>query len=222
MPSIISLTMRSNASVGDMRRGAGAAGDGRHQFPAIGFRRLDKAGEADIDVAHHLEHVGAMRHRRPAAAMHEIGIGRLGRREGVGLVQEAANGDTGHQCCLSEPFVRDVRAVVAGCASDEAIRCRMAPWCLWIALAVIARDKREAQGAGRKQSSFLPVARNLDCFAEPVIGRVLPALTPALPITPPSAGRARRGCRLRYVRSAYAHRRRARPGRRGWECPSRR
>ena len=77
--------------------GTGAAGDRRHQLPAVGFGRLDEAGEPDIDVAHDLEHVGALRHRRPAAAMHEIGIGRLGRREGVGLVQEAANGDAGHQ-----------------------------------------------------------------------------------------------------------------------------
>ena len=82
---------------GDMGRGTGAAGDRRHQLPAIGFGGFDKAGEADIDLAHHLEDVGAVRHRRPAAAMDEIGIGRLRRREGIGLVQEAADGDTGHQ-----------------------------------------------------------------------------------------------------------------------------
>jgi hypothetical protein len=28
--------------------------------------------------------------------MHEVGIGRLGRRERVSLVQEAADGDAGH------------------------------------------------------------------------------------------------------------------------------
>ena len=103
MPSTISLTMRSNASLVTCAEGLAAARDRRHQLPAIGFGRLDEAGQADIDVAHDLEHVGAMRHRRPAAAMHEIVIGRLGRREGVGLVQEAADGDAGHQC-LSQCF----------------------------------------------------------------------------------------------------------------------
>ncbi|OIQ71875.1 hypothetical protein GALL_465060 [mine drainage metagenome] len=79
-----------------MGRGTGGAEDCRHQFPASGFRLIDKAGQPDIDVAHGLEHVGPLRHRRPATAMHEIGIGSLRRRKGVGLVQEAANGDTGH------------------------------------------------------------------------------------------------------------------------------
>ena len=88
--------------LGDMRRRTGAAGDRRNQLPAIGLRRFDESGQSHIDTAHHLEHVGAQRHRRPAAAMHEIGIGRLGRRESVGFVQEAANGDTGHEGYLGE------------------------------------------------------------------------------------------------------------------------
>jgi hypothetical protein len=54
--------------------------------------------------------------------MHESVLGRPGRREGVGLVQEAANGDTGHSYCLCELFAGDVRLVIAGCASDEAIQ----------------------------------------------------------------------------------------------------
>ena len=115
--------------LGYMRRRAGAAGNGRHQLPAVGLGRVDKAGQPDIDVAHHLEHIGALRHRRPAAAMHEVGIGRLRRREGVGLVQEAANGDTGHQFGLGQSVrARDVRLVIARSASGEAIRfaCRMA------------------------------------------------------------------------------------------------
>ena len=45
--------------LGHMRRGAGAAGNRRHHLPALGFRRFDKAGQPDIDVAHDLEHVGA-------------------------------------------------------------------------------------------------------------------------------------------------------------------
>ena len=80
----------------DMRRWAGGSRDRRDQLPAIGFGRLNEAGKADIDLAHDLEDVGPVRHRRPAAAVHEIVIGRLGRRERVGLVQEAADGDAGH------------------------------------------------------------------------------------------------------------------------------
>ena len=53
-----------------------------------------------------LEHVGALRHRRPAAAMHEIVISRLRRREGVGLVQKAANGDTGHISVSGKDAIR--------------------------------------------------------------------------------------------------------------------
>ena len=79
-----------------MRRWAGGCGDRRNQLPAVGFRFLDEAGKADIDLAHDLEHVGAVRHRRPAAAMDEIVIGRLGWRKSVGLVQKGANGDAGH------------------------------------------------------------------------------------------------------------------------------
>ena len=52
-------------------RGGGGGRDGRDQLPAIDFRRLDEAGEADIDVAHDLEHAGrAVRHGsgRPRAS----------------------------------------------------------------------------------------------------------------------------------------------------------
>jgi hypothetical protein len=90
----------------DVGRRACRAPDRRHQLPAFRFRRRHKTGHADIDVAHPLEQPGAVRHRRPAAAPHERVIDRLGRREGVGLVQEAANGDTGHRCCLSEGCAR--------------------------------------------------------------------------------------------------------------------
>src|SRR5258708_29542290 len=83
-----------------MRRWAGATRDGRHHLPALSLRLFDKSRQPDIDVAHDLEHVSALRHCRPAAAMHEAVISRLRGREGVGLVQEAANGDTGHQFCL--------------------------------------------------------------------------------------------------------------------------
>jgi hypothetical protein len=91
--------------VGDMRRRDRGRRDRRDQLPAIGFGRLDEAGQTDIDLAHDLEHVGAMRHRRPAAAMDEIVIGRLGRRERIGLVQKGANGDAGHQVSRSMLFV---------------------------------------------------------------------------------------------------------------------
>jgi hypothetical protein len=89
--------------VGDMRRWDCGRRDRRDQLPAIGFGRLDEAGKADIDVAHDLEHIGAMRHRRPASAMDEIVIGRLGWRERVGLVQKGANGDAGHS--VSRPML---------------------------------------------------------------------------------------------------------------------
>src|SRR5690606_38549170 len=72
-------------------------GDGRDHLPATRVRLLAEAGETDIDTAHHLENIVAVRHRRPSAAVDEIGIGRLGGRESVGLVQEAANGNTGHE-----------------------------------------------------------------------------------------------------------------------------
>ncbi len=81
---------------GHVRARGGGTGNGRNQLPAIDLGLLDKASQADIDVAHDPEHIGALRHRRPAAAMHEIIVSRLRRREGVGLVQEAANGDTDH------------------------------------------------------------------------------------------------------------------------------
>jgi len=82
--------------LGHMGRGTGSTEDGRHQLPAVVFCLLDKARQPDIDVAYGAQHIRSLHHRRPAAAMHEIGIERLRRREGVGLVQEAANGDTGH------------------------------------------------------------------------------------------------------------------------------
>src|ERR1700726_879293 len=37
--------------------------------------------------------------------MHEVLVSRLGRRKGIGLVQESANGNTGHGYCLSELFM---------------------------------------------------------------------------------------------------------------------
>src|SRR5207249_8993996 len=64
----------------------------RSHLPTIGLRLFDKSRQADIDVAHFHEQLRALRHRRPAAAMHKILVGRFRRREGVGLVQKAANG----------------------------------------------------------------------------------------------------------------------------------
>ena len=87
---------------GHMRAGTGAARNRRDHLPALSFRRFNESRQPDIDVAHDPEHVCALSHRRPATAMHEVVVGRLRRREGIGLVQEAANGDTGHQ--LSQTF----------------------------------------------------------------------------------------------------------------------
>ena len=106
MPSTITLTTRSNASSVTCAEGLAAQAMVGTSSQPWASACSDKAGQADIDVAHGLEHVGALRHRRPAAAMHEVVIGRLRRCEGVGLVQEAANGDTGHQVCLSQYSAR--------------------------------------------------------------------------------------------------------------------
>src|SRR5258708_10002670 len=57
--------------------------------------------------------------------MEEIVIGRVRRREGVGLVQEAANGDTGHQEVSASGLAGDVRLGLAKSASCEAI-----PFCM--------------------------------------------------------------------------------------------
>lgn len=110
---------------GDMRRRACTAGDRRNELPAIGFGAVDETGQADIDAAHHLQHAGALRHRRPAAAMLEVLKRRLRRSEGVGLVQEAAEGDTCHQLKSGPLNVRDVSLGPAARARCEAIRKRM-------------------------------------------------------------------------------------------------
>ena len=95
-----------------MRRRRRAAGHGRHQIPALRFGRFDEAGEADIDAAHDLQHVGAEGHRRPAAAMHERLVGRLGGSERIGFVQEAADGNAGHDAYSTQSG--------DGCQSGEA------------------------------------------------------------------------------------------------------
>jgi len=56
--------------------------------------------------AHFLEQLCPLRHRWPSAAMHERVINRLVGAKVLVLVQEAATGDTGHQFCLSQLFVR--------------------------------------------------------------------------------------------------------------------
>jgi hypothetical protein len=80
----------------NVRRRGCSGEDGRHQLPIPSLGLFDKSRQADIDVAHDPEHISALRHRWPAAAMHKIFKSRLGRREGVGLVQKTANGDAGH------------------------------------------------------------------------------------------------------------------------------
>jgi len=56
-------------------------------------------------------------------------------RKGVGLVQEAANGDTGHQFCLSQLFVRVTldSSIARAQATKQSQRC-MALSYFWIAL----------------------------------------------------------------------------------------
>ena len=108
-----------------MRAGSGGREDGRHKLPAFSFGRLDETSEPDIDAAEGLEHIGAQRHPRPAAAVHKGIIGRFRRRKRIGLVQKAANCDAGHSEGLFLSFGRDVRLVVRRSASCEAI-----PFCM--------------------------------------------------------------------------------------------
>ncbi|MGY4307689.1 hypothetical protein ACVIJ6_004932 [Bradyrhizobium sp. USDA 4369] len=82
--------------LGDMRRGAGRAGDGGNDVPAIGVRDRDETGLAGIDAAHGREHAGCIVDRGTAAAMHEGVVISLGRCKCIGLVQEAANRDARH------------------------------------------------------------------------------------------------------------------------------
>ena len=192
--------------LGDMGGGGGATGDGRHHLPAIGFGGFDKARQPDIDLAHDLEHVGAFGHRWPAAAMHEIVKGRLRRRKGVGLVQETANGDAGHQSSLGRSFhARELAPSLRKAQAREAIASRMALAPFWDCSLPSLRGAARPpwlEERGRQR-------RGMDCFAEPVIGRAFRAIEPfrrhmvvmsASPTALPSAGRARRGCRPRYAR----------------------
>ena len=60
------------------------------------------------------------------ADVNEIVIGRLGRRESVGLVQKGANGDAGHSVSRPMLFVGgDVKRVIVASASRGAI-----PFCM--------------------------------------------------------------------------------------------
>src|SRR5438105_752982 len=88
-----------------MRRRRRGGEDGRDQFPAMGLCGFVEAGKPDIDLADGPDLV-AQHHRGPAAAMYEGVIRRLGRRKGVGLVQEAADGYAGHRYGLGKSSER--------------------------------------------------------------------------------------------------------------------
>src|ERR1700754_1683262 len=60
--------------------------------------------------------------------MHKRLIGRLGRREGVGFVQEGADGDAGHYCLVLSSWRNDVRLLAPAGASRRALRNLHAAW----------------------------------------------------------------------------------------------
>lgn len=81
----------------DMCGRARRAPEERRQRPAGLARLSDEAEGADIGVAHRLDHGLARNEGRPAAAALEGVIAGLGGREGVGLMQEACDGNTGNR-----------------------------------------------------------------------------------------------------------------------------
>ena len=82
--------------LGHMRGRRGVGPGQRLAAMARLLRRLDEAGEGEVDAAHRVEQAGAGGHRREAAAVLEMLDARLGGREGIGLVLEAADCDGCH------------------------------------------------------------------------------------------------------------------------------
>ena len=78
------------------------------------LRRLDETGKRQVVTLHCLRHRGTTGQRRPGIALLKIGQAGLGGGEGVGLVPETGDGDTGHGLCgapvLSCPFTLPANA----------------------------------------------------------------------------------------------------------------
>ncbi len=151
--------------LGDMRRGAGAAGNGRHHLPALRFRRLDKAGEPDIDVAHDLEHIrrrtpspasrrrARNRHRSPSSARRYWSrAGSRQRRYGSSILSQ------------SNYFARDVRLVIAEAQATKQSAFRMASNYFRIACSTSLRGEErnhELRHSGMVRSTRPRIARGI-------------------------------------------------------------
>ena len=79
--------------LGDMGRGKGGAPECRNKRPAPPLGFLDEAANRHIDVSGRLDDSVALQKRRPEVAMLEGAKISHRRREGVGFVQEAADGN---------------------------------------------------------------------------------------------------------------------------------
>jgi hypothetical protein len=147
--------------------------------------------------------------------MDEIVIGRPGRRESVGLVQEAADGDADH-CVSAGVFVgRDVKRVIVASASWGAIPFCMPPHrrcaqseathrafygemdCFIACAPLRKRFAFVAGNDGEGAAATPPTSKPWEELANSQPGAPFKSMSPA---SPPSSGHARRDCRLRYVR----------------------
>jgi hypothetical protein len=124
-------------------------------LPAIGSRRFDEAGEPTLMRASP-QHVGALRHRRPAAAMHEIGkVAFVG--ASVGLVQKPPTAIRVINS-VSRLTVRDVKPCLARSASEKQSRCACA-WQGWL-----RSDPSLRRGRHCERSEHPPLRGAMDCF----------------------------------------------------------
>src|SRR3546814_19986621 len=81
--------------LGHVRRGRRLAPRQRQQLVPLRLRRLDEAGDRDVDALDGLDQRLAARQARPAAGPGEGGGGRLRRGAGGGLLLGAAESDAG-------------------------------------------------------------------------------------------------------------------------------
>ena len=91
--------------LGDVRRRAGRRPRSRQKLMPAALHALDETRDRQVDAGHTFEYVLPAQQRRPAAAAHELFIGRLARRKSIGLVLETADGDTHFYSLLSESIV---------------------------------------------------------------------------------------------------------------------
>ena len=100
--------------LGDMRRGRGGRPRERRQPMAGRAQRDDRALHRNVGPGHRLEQGIALLDRRPAAALHEGLVVRLGRRKGVRLVLQATHRNQSHRC--STPIFTEMACTIAAFA----------------------------------------------------------------------------------------------------------